>query len=70
MATMAPTIPPLVTTTSPFCSDSHHLLLLLALALHGHEQQEIEDGENQEDRKHPPSMPKGEPDGAGVCEKQ
>ena len=43
IVTIVPTIPPLVTTTWPFCKLAQHLLLLLLLLLHGTEQQEIED---------------------------
>ena len=49
MATMVPTMPPLVSTVFPFCSSFEHFLLLLLLALHGHEQEEIEDRKNEQD---------------------
>jgi len=61
-----PIIPPEVTTSAPF-ADRPHRLLLLALLLHGHEQQEIEDSEDQEDGEESASEPDGPEGVADVC---
>ncbi len=67
MATMVPMIPPLVTTVSPFLQAGQHFLRVLALALHGKEQQKIEDAEDQKDgqESHP-----GAGGRAPICKKQ